>query len=589
LTGGVDGGSERVRQDVGRSTIIPVAFSGMFGSVHIPASQTRRDLAIVICPPIGTDARKTYRVLFDWAEALAAEGYPVLRYDPAGEGDSGPIPEGEDKCEAWIRGGIAAADFAREWLACDKLVLAGLRAGATVALAVSDKVRPDGLILLAPYPTGAAWLRELRMSAVMLADRRDGPDGLEVGGIRLSAETMATMEALDVTGQADWQPPAFLSAPAPSRALQTRLGSRLTQVKFTDYAKLFREAHMAEAPLEVLAAAADWLSGLSEVIPSRALVALPPAELEGDTWTEIRVEFGDGLRGVLTQPRHPAGFDAVIIGNTGGDPRCGVGNFSTEACRALAAKGVVALRFDFRGLGESADGDFSRVGGMFVYDVPRTGDLLAATRFLETCGAKGVLLFGVCTGGYHAVHAVLENHRFSRAVAVNAWLVRRHGVSLDGNEHAKSMQSKVISGPMEVSRALHAISGDRWRLVTKRIRWLISAVRSLVPDASARAARAKFQRLAGADRQIVLLFGVADRSLSGLDDFGAGGRWLGMQRGVTIYRDLPMDHALAYSESRACAVCALVRLATDAPVLTQGDRLAEGARTRTDGDSSAPQ
>ena len=543
----------------------------MFGTAHLPASQTRRDLAIVICPPIGTDARKTYRVVFEWAEALAADGYSVLRYDPLGEGDSGPIREGEDKCEAWLRSGVEAAAFARKWLACDKLVLAGLRAGATVALAISDQVRPDGLILLAPYPTGAAWLRELRMSAAMLADRRDGPDGLEVGGIQISADTMATMEALDVSGPADWQPPAFLSAPAASRALQARLGSRLTQVKFTDYAKLFREAHLAEAPLEVLAAAADWLAELSGLIQLRAPVSFPPAELEGETWTETRVEFGDGLRGVLTQPRTPAGLDAVIIGNTGGDPRCGVGNFSTEACRALAGTGIVALRFDFHGLGESADGDFAKVGGMFVWDVPRTGDLLAAARFLETRGTQGVLLFGVCTGGYHAVHAVLESRRFSRAIAVNAWLVRRHGTELDSTEHAKSMRAKVISAPMEVSRALHAVSGNRWRIVTKRIRWLISAVRGMMTDPAARAARAKFLRGADRPRQIVLMFGIADRSLSGLDDFGARGRWLEGQAGVKIVKDLPMDHALLYSDGRAFALAELLKVATQPPARQGGD------------------
>ncbi len=588
MTGIVDQDSVNAARNIRHTHIDPVAFSGLFGTVHRPTARERRDLAVVICPPVGIDARRTYRVLFDWAESLASDGYSVLRYDPAGEGDSGPIRAGEDQCQAWIRSAADACQFAREWLGCSKLALAGLRGGATIALTISDAVRPDGLIALAPYPTGAAWLRELRLSATMLADQRDGPDRLEVGSMTLSARTMASMEALDVTIPAAWQPPAFLSAPGASRALQARLGPELTQVKFTDYAKLFREAHLSQAPAEVLAAASVWLSGLSTGRVDRPLTALPPAELDGDQWREIRVEFGDGLRGVLTEPKRPQAFDAVIIGNTGGDPRCGVGNFSTDACRALAARGVLALRFDFRGLGESADGSFSREGGMFVYDVPRTEDFLAAARLLETRGASGLVLAGVCTGGFHAVHAVLDDPRFARAVAVNSWLVRRHGTELDAAEHAKSMRSKVISAPMEVSRALHAISGDRWRLVTKRIRWLISAVRSLVPDAAARAARAKFLRLASPGRQIILLFGVADRSLSGLDDFGARGRWLENQHGVTVRRDLPMDHALAYSASRAFAVGELVRLATGNLEVSRVERPAKGVRSRADGDVSAP-
>jgi dienelactone hydrolase len=588
LTGVVNQDGERAAHDIWQTSIVPVVFGGIFGTIHRPASLGRRDLAVVICPPIGIDARRTYRVLFEWADTLAAEGYTVLRYDPAGEGDSGPIRLDEDQCEAWIRSAVEAAAFAREWLGCDRLVLAGLRGGGTIAMAVSDVVRPDGLIVLAPYPSGAAWLRELRLSATMLADQRAGPERLEVGSMLLSARTMATMEALDVTMPSAWRAPAFLSAPGAPRALQARLGPELTQVKFTDYARLFREAHMAQAPAEVLAAASAWLSGLSTESPAATLKTLPSPEIDGDGWTESRVEFGGGLRGIITEPKSPQAFDAVVIGNTGGDPRCGIGNFSTEACRALAARGVTALRFDFRGLGESADGSFSREAGMFVYDVPRTEDFLAAADVLQGRGVDGVMLFGVCTGGYHAVHAVLENRRFSRAVAVNAWLVRRHGTELDDDEHAKSMRAKVISAPMEVSRALHALSGDRWRLVTKRIRWLISAARSLVPDAAARAARSKFLRLEEPSRQIVLLFGVADRSLSGLDDFGVGGRWLGQQHGVTVRRDLPIDHALAYSDSRAFVVAELVRLATGVPMMDVVQPRVDGSRATADGDLAAP-
>lgn len=587
MTGVVDQDGITDARDLRPTCIEPVAFSGLFGTVHRPAAGERRDLAIVICPPVGIDARRTYRVLFDWAETLASDGYSVLRYDPAGEGDSGPIRAGEDQCQAWVRSAVDAAAFAREWLACDKLVLAGLRSGATIAMSVSDRVRPDGLIVLAPYPTGTAWLRELRLSATMLADQRDGPDRLEVGSMTLSSETMASMEALDVTTPAAWQPPAFLSAPGAPRALQARLGPELTQVKFTDYAKLFREAHISQAPAEVLAAASIWLSGLSTGRLATPLTPLPAAELDGDEWHETRVEFGDGLRGVLTEPKRPQAFDAVIIGNTGGDPRCGVGNFSTEACRALAARGVMALRFDFRGLGESADGRFSREGGMFVYDVPRTEDFLAAARLLETRGASGLVLAGVCTGGYHAVHAVLEDPRFARAVAINAWLVRRYGTPLDDAKHAQSMRATVLSAPMGVSRALHALTGERWRMVTRRIRWLQSVARSLSPDAAARAVRAKFQRLGARNRQIVLLFGVADRSMTGLDDFGVRGRWLEKQPGVTISRDLSMDHALTYEDGRNFAVGELVRLVVREPVTVPAGLPGRRPTATVDGDAES--
>ena len=41
--------------------ILPVAFGPHRGALHRPAGQRARALAVVICPPIGRDARCAYR------------------------------------------------------------------------------------------------------------------------------------------------------------------------------------------------------------------------------------------------------------------------------------------------------------------------------------------------------------------------------------------------------------------------------------------------------------------------------------------------------------------------------------------------
>ena len=62
--------------------IEPVVFDGCYGALHRPAAA--RSVAVLLCAPVGRDARCAYRPLFLFAESLAARGFPVLRYDHLG-------------------------------------------------------------------------------------------------------------------------------------------------------------------------------------------------------------------------------------------------------------------------------------------------------------------------------------------------------------------------------------------------------------------------------------------------------------------------------------------------------------------------
>jgi putative redox protein len=61
--------------------------------------------------------------------------------------------------------------------------------------------------------------------------------------------------------------------------------------------------------------------------------------------------------------------------------------------RALAARGIACLRFDFTGLGGS-EGDFGRAG--FATDI---ADLVAGSRVLQTRFGGKLLMIGHCLGG----------------------------------------------------------------------------------------------------------------------------------------------------------------------------------------------
>src|SRR5262245_18163177 len=61
--------------------------SPLFGVFHAPARTTCLP-AFVFCHPFAEEKLWTHRVFVSFARRLAAEGYPVLRFDYMGNGDS---------------------------------------------------------------------------------------------------------------------------------------------------------------------------------------------------------------------------------------------------------------------------------------------------------------------------------------------------------------------------------------------------------------------------------------------------------------------------------------------------------------------
>ena len=136
----------------------------LFGWYLQPASGVPwRESAVLLCNPFGYEAmctHRTYRVL---ARSLAARGFPVLRFDHAGTGDS----EGDDlqpgRVQAWLTGIADAADALRARSGLSTLSLFGLRLGGTLALqAASTRSGVESVATWAPYRAGKDFVREVR-------------------------------------------------------------------------------------------------------------------------------------------------------------------------------------------------------------------------------------------------------------------------------------------------------------------------------------------------------------------------------------------------------------------------------------------
>ncbi len=131
----------------------------LFG-VHHPIDQAQ-DIGVVFCHPFGEEKHRSYRAFVNFGRYLAGHNITSFRFDVKGAGDS----EGElceSSIESQIEDTLDAISFFRNRTNVNKIVLIGLRLGASIAvLAAQRDERIKGLVLLSPINKGANYWREL--------------------------------------------------------------------------------------------------------------------------------------------------------------------------------------------------------------------------------------------------------------------------------------------------------------------------------------------------------------------------------------------------------------------------------------------
>ena len=137
----------------------PIAFERMLGWLHTPRGHNT-GVGVVMVSALGRDGRCAYMPTRLFADQLAAAGYPTLRYDHLGTGDSLDLPDGDaDALSEWLGGIKHAAEALRADAGVTRVVLGGLRTGASLAAAAAAaaSMEADGLLLLAPVLSGRSW------------------------------------------------------------------------------------------------------------------------------------------------------------------------------------------------------------------------------------------------------------------------------------------------------------------------------------------------------------------------------------------------------------------------------------------------
>lgn len=529
----------------------PVMVEGQFGWLHLSNQAPRRRAGFIFIAPPGRDGRCIHRHMRNLAQSLAALGFPVLRIEPLGVGDSLDLDDSAEAWGLWRQGAEAAREVLKSQTGVDQIIMCGLRMGGRLAA----EVEADGLVLLAPVASGKTWLRELKLSAAMSGTSGpEGGDSLESEGLRLSAAAVRSLQAVDLQGLRTGAAHALVFA---QNAQAASLGNRLAELgvetrieAFPGYEDLLDDSHSSKAPQAVFAAILAWAE---ETYPgtqaSPPIPDLPPCRYSGAGFEEVAVDLGGGSTALITAP--PKASDlGLIICNTSCDPRAGIGRFGASTARALAGHGVTSLRFDFLGMGDSdAEGE----GHMYLAD--RNPEFARAETYLRRQGCTTIAILGVCSGSFHAIRAMSALATLDRAYCVSSRLVWRKGDSLDPQfrDQGKATVS-YVAGVRNPETWKRLFRGDIDLVAVGRTLWgrLVAKVKARLNRRVSAPLRNGVSAISARGGALRLVMGLEDSSLDELESyFGARAASFTRQPGMTIRVIDDLDHGLAKAANRA--------------------------------------
>lgn len=149
-----------------RGEIEPFYFGGggqsLFGCYHAPHAASRRKCGVVLCHSLGDEYLRFHRAYRQLALRLSQLGFPVLRFDLSGCGDSSGDGEAMG-VQQWLTDISWAVGEIRRRSGVGRTGLVGLRLGGALAVRVGqERGDIDALVLWDPVVSGKAYLAELR-------------------------------------------------------------------------------------------------------------------------------------------------------------------------------------------------------------------------------------------------------------------------------------------------------------------------------------------------------------------------------------------------------------------------------------------
>jgi pimeloyl-ACP methyl ester carboxylesterase len=409
----------------------------LFGLYHEPAVPGC-DLAILLCNPFGYEAMVTHRSYLRLANELQRRGFPVLRFDYHGCGDSSGDDRDPDRMQAWLDSIHTALEELKALSGCAEFGMFGLRFGANLALtAAATRADVRALALWGPFATGRAFLREEQTVHKLRPldpkfDRPEtrAPGEIETLGFAISAQTLASIEAHNVAGLVEYKPRKALILTRDPPLQEQRVADRLrdlgTEVTFGTGGGYPAMMNEFLPPTETLEQVVAYFERMRSPAASGNAAALKRLSLQTTSEVGPSAQIPSGVRehaahfgprnelfGVVTyaaREREASSKPTVLLLSGGVNPHVGQNRMYTRWARLWAAAGYTSLRFDLAGFG---DGGEAHGGGDGKLHCPESvGDVRAAMDFMgQHCGSRSFAIVGLCSGALLGFHAALEDER----------------------------------------------------------------------------------------------------------------------------------------------------------------------------------
>lgn len=388
----------------------------LFAWLHEPVRQ-QYDTGVVICPPLGYEYTHSYRSLRKLANSLAEAGLPTIRFDYFGTGESVGDHTSPGLAEHWPQDVNEATWALKKATGVTRVILIGVRAGATIAAKAAAEHGVCALGFWAPISRGRRWVRELKAVSATAQSGPEIDDGiLEAGGFQFTKETLASISAWEI---ADMPFPDIedvliierddLVAEDGLVELLEKKGLNLVRHCLPGYPEMMAEPHYTEIPDEFIAATKNWAISLSApgsgtgegwCVPRHALTS--PEMMD-------RLILANGPRpifGILSVPGNgmPQEKPLVVLSNSGAVHHVGPNRLYVELARRLANEGYASLRIDLGNLGDSVIGTPDRLN--HPYPREAVNDLSAVVNEARRqLGNRRIVLAGLCSGSHTSFHA----------------------------------------------------------------------------------------------------------------------------------------------------------------------------------------
>jgi alpha-beta hydrolase superfamily lysophospholipase len=404
----------------------------LFGFYHPPRAAWR-DACVVFCNPHGTDQARSERTYRRLAERLAAAGFPCLRFDLFGTGDSGGDEWSPGLVRAWRDDIGVAIEELRSRSGASRVVLVGLRLGATLAcVEAAERGDVESLVLWSPCASGPAYVTDTTKLHKVYAriephlaraprPRADGEEALGTFLPRALVDELSHLDLGDVTRKPARRTLVIDGGGFPEKdALVERLrglGAEPELRAYPGHKFLVTVPHRALLPENVIESIVGWLEAAHPTVAGAPAGADRPSGVA--PFGERALVFGDAhpLFGVLT-PADPSGAKAgkhpIVMASAGTLNRTGPHRTYVKMARRWAKLGFDVLRMDLSGIGDSpvAPGAVENV----TYPPSGVEDIGMAFRAL---GADRSIVLGLCSGGDYAFQLGAEVPKVAGAWMLN--------------------------------------------------------------------------------------------------------------------------------------------------------------------------